>query len=205
MSRSTFRRAGAVQNPAMVPPFVFFSDGAGDEAMQPCRAGCPDRGRISGASRRRRARRRRCSGLLWRRCWRRSGWLTPQRGRVSGRPHRIGDFEPAERGARADRIPGLMAHYLPSLIETLNIGAVLADEIGFRARRGRWCCRCRARAIWPRALIVAPVRRVMDLFRALPEIVVALALIFALGGGPVPAMPAITPTPSARSANCSPR
>ncbi|KFI26498.1 phosphonate ABC transporter, permease protein PhnE [Paenirhodobacter enshiensis] len=106
--------------------------------------------------------------------------------------HRIGDFPLellSEALARADRIPGLMAHYLPSLIETLNIalsstiigtaGAVVLSLLG-------------ARNLAPARWIVAPVRRVMDLFRALPEIVVALALIFALGGGPVPAMLAIT-------------
>ena len=38
---------------------------------------------------------------------------------------------------------------------------------------------------------MGPLRRVLDLLRAIPEIVIALVLIFLLGGGPVPAMIAI--------------
>ena len=34
-------------------------------------------------------------------------------------------------------------------------------------------------------------RRLMDTMRAMPEVVIALVLIFVLGGGPVPAMIAI--------------
>ena len=35
------------------------------------------------------------------------------------------------------------------------------------------------------------VRRLLDILRAIPEIVIALILIFIMGGGPVPAMIAI--------------
>ncbi len=44
-------------------------------------------------------------------------------------------------------------------------------------------------ARWPR--LIGLFRRIMDIMRAVPEIVIALVLIFVLGGGPVPAMIAI--------------
>jgi phosphonate transport system permease protein len=44
-------------------------------------------------------------------------------------------------------------------------------------------------APWPR--LIPLFRRIMDICRAIPEIVIALVLIFLLGGGPVPAMIAI--------------
>ena len=103
----------------------------------------------------------------------------------------IGDF-PAEVISEAARnaaaIPALMLKFLPSLLETVNIaaastllGAMAAVMISLLATRGL--------ARWPR--LVGLFRRVMDILRAVPEIVVALILIFVLGGGPVPAMIAI--------------
>jgi phosphonate transport system permease protein len=47
----------------------------------------------------------------------------------------------------------------------------------------------RGLARWPRLIPV--FRRTMDALRAIPEIVIALVLIFILGGGPVPAVIAI--------------
>jgi phosphonate transport system permease protein len=47
----------------------------------------------------------------------------------------------------------------------------------------------RGLARWPR--LIPLFRRIMDITRAIPEIVIALVLIFVLGGGPVPAMIAI--------------
>ena len=47
----------------------------------------------------------------------------------------------------------------------------------------------RGLARWPR--LIPLFRRLMDVLRAVPEIVIALVLIFMLGGGPVPAMIAI--------------
>ncbi|MFN3145561.1 MAG: phosphonate ABC transporter, permease protein PhnE [Paracoccaceae bacterium] len=88
---------------------------------------------------------------------------------------------------RAD-LPGLLVKYLPALVETLNIaavstllGAIVGGVFSMLATRGM--------ALWPRAIPV--FRRVMDILRAVPEIVVALVLIFILGGGPVPAVIAI--------------
>ena len=47
----------------------------------------------------------------------------------------------------------------------------------------------RGLARFPR--LIPLFRRIMDIMRAIPEIVIALVLIFILGGGPVPAMIAI--------------
>lgn len=85
-------------------------------------------------------------------------------------------------------LPGFLWQFVPSLIETLNIAAVstlfgagLAVVFALLSTRGL--------ALWPRAIPV--FRRAMDVLRAMPEIVIALVLIFLLGGGPVPAMIAI--------------
>lgn len=104
----------------------------------------------------------------------------------------IFDF-PAEIFQEAARdianLPGYLVKFLPSLIETLNIaaastllGAALAVLLALLSTRGL--------ARWPR--LIPLFRRMMDIMRAIPEIVIALVLIFVLGGGPVPAMIAIT-------------
>jgi len=94
----------------------------------------------------------------------------------------------AEASEKIANLPGLMWKFLPSLIETVNIaaaatllGAIFAVLISLLATRGL--------AKWPR--LIGVFRRVMDILRAIPEIVIALVLIFILGGGPVPAMIAI--------------
>ena len=93
-----------------------------------------------------------------------------------------------EAARRAAELPALLLLYLPSLIETVNIaaaatliGAVAGAALAFLVTRG----------LAPARWIVAPIRRLLDTLRAIPEIVVALILIFVLGGGPVPAMVAI--------------
>ncbi|NCQ23052.1 MAG: phosphonate ABC transporter, permease protein PhnE [Rhodobacteraceae bacterium CG17_big_fil_post_rev_8_21_14_2_50_63_15] len=93
-----------------------------------------------------------------------------------------------EAGEKIANLPGLMWTFLPSLIETVNIaaastllGAIMAIILSLLSTRGL--------AKWPR--LVGLFRRVMDILRAFPEIVIALVLIFILGGGPVPAMIAI--------------
>ncbi|HAR50707.1 MAG TPA: phosphonate ABC transporter, permease protein PhnE, partial [Roseovarius nubinhibens] len=105
--------------------------------------------------------------------------------------HRIFDFPGEVLGEAAEKIALLPAHlvtYLPALIETINIaaaatltGALFAILLSLLATRGL--------AKWPRLIPV--FRRIMDIMRAVPEIVIALVLIFVLGGGPVPAMIAI--------------
>ncbi|MEC9343895.1 MAG: phosphonate ABC transporter, permease protein PhnE [Pseudomonadota bacterium] len=105
--------------------------------------------------------------------------------------HNVFDF-PAElvreAVSKASDLPGNLLRYLPALVETINIaavstliGAILAILLSLLSTRGL--------ARWPR--LIPLFRRIMDVFRALPEIVVALVLIFVLGGGPVPAMIAI--------------
>lgn len=123
-----------------------------------------------------------------------AGWRTVNRRNAGGFLDGLGqilDFPAAvlsEAAAEAAALPGLMLRFLPSLLETLNVagaatlaGAALAVPLACLATRGL--------SLHPR--LVAPVRRVLDVLRAVPEIVIALVLIFALGGGPVPAMIAI--------------
>ena len=105
--------------------------------------------------------------------------------------HRIFDF-PKEIFSEAftnwRNLPRLFVAAIPSLIETLNIAAIatlfgglFGMALAFLSTRGL--------ALWPR---LTPVfRRIMDTMRAVPEIVIALVLIFLLGVGPVPAMIAI--------------
>ncbi|MFP4327983.1 MAG: phosphonate ABC transporter, permease protein PhnE [Paracoccaceae bacterium] len=94
----------------------------------------------------------------------------------------------SEATENAANLPGLMWQFLPSLIETVNIagaatllGALAAIVLSLLSTRGL--------ARWPR--LIGLFRRVMDVTRAIPEIVIALVLIFIMGGGPVPAMIAI--------------
>lgn len=105
--------------------------------------------------------------------------------------HNILDF-PAqvwgEAWEKAGELPGHLVTFLPALLETINIaaastllGALGAIVVSLLATRGM--------ARWPR--LIPLFRRVMDILRAIPEIVIALVLIFVLGGGPVPAMIAI--------------
>ncbi|SIO05145.1 phosphonate transport system permease protein [Rhodovulum sp. ES.010] len=88
---------------------------------------------------------------------------------------------------RAD-MPRLLLRYFPALVETLNIAAV-STLLGFFGGMVLSLLSSRGLARWPRAIPL--FRRIMDVLRALPEIVVALVLIYMLGGGPVPAMIAI--------------
>ena len=93
-----------------------------------------------------------------------------------------------EAWENADQIPGFLAKYFPSLIETLNIAAV-STLLGGLAAVVLSLLSTRGLAKFPR--FVPLFRRIMDILRAIPEIVIALILIFMLGGGPVPAMIAI--------------
>lgn len=94
----------------------------------------------------------------------------------------------SEAAEKAANLPGLMLEAIPSLIETLNIAAA-ATLIGAIAGSVFALLSTRGLARWPR--LIGVFRRIMDILRAFPEIVVALVLIFVLGGGPVPAMIAI--------------
>lgn len=103
----------------------------------------------------------------------------------------IFDFPAAMMGEaieRAPLLPGFLLKYLPSLIETINIAAA-ATLIG--AMIGLLMSLLVTRGLAPTPWLVGPLRRILDVLRAVPEIVIALVLIFMLGGGPVPAMIAI--------------
>nr|WP_245941481.1 phosphonate ABC transporter, permease protein PhnE [Cereibacter changlensis] len=103
----------------------------------------------------------------------------------------LDDF-PAEVISEAWRnraaLPGLALQFLPSLIETVNIAAV-STLIGALLASALALLSTRDLARWPR--LTPLFRRMMDGMRAIPEIVIALVLIYILGGGPVPAMIAI--------------
>ncbi len=105
--------------------------------------------------------------------------------------HQIGDYPAdvlSEAWEKRADLPALVAKYFPALVETVNIAGVstLIGAIGglFLSLLGT-----RGLARWPRLIFV--FRRTSDIMRAVPEIVIALVLIFVLGGGPVPAMIAI--------------
>jgi phosphonate transport system permease protein len=85
-------------------------------------------------------------------------------------------------------LPAIFWDHIPALIETLNIAAV-ATLLGALAAMSLSLLATRGLARWPRFIPV--FRRTMDGLRAIPEIVIALMLIYILGGGPVPAVIAI--------------
>lgn len=94
----------------------------------------------------------------------------------------------AEAVQKSANLPGHFVRYFPSLLETVNIaaastllGAILGTVLSLLATRGL--------ARWP--ILIPVFRRAMDIMRAVPEVVIALVLIFVLGGGPVAAMIAI--------------
>jgi phosphonate transport system permease protein len=94
----------------------------------------------------------------------------------------------AEASEKVSELPGHLVSFAPALIETLNIaaastlvGVIFGTLLSLLSTRGM--------APWPR--LIPLFRRIMDICRAIPEIVIALVLIFLLGGGPVPAMIAI--------------
>lgn len=94
----------------------------------------------------------------------------------------------AEAWAKAAGLPGHMWRALPALIETLNIAAS-ATLIGMLGGGVMAMLSTPGLAPWPR--LVPVFRRLLDICRAIPELVIALVLIFVLGGGPVPAVIAI--------------
>lgn len=123
-----------------------------------------------------------------------SGWKVSEDrnagGFVEGLPQTF-DF-PSEVFSEAWRdranLPGIFWDHIPALIETVNIAAV-ATLIGALAGMSLSLLATRGMARWPR--LIGLFRRTMDALRAVPEIVIALVLIYVLGGGPVPAVIAI--------------
>ncbi|WP_375172584.1 phosphonate ABC transporter, permease protein PhnE [Pseudooceanicola sp.] len=105
--------------------------------------------------------------------------------------HRIFDFPASVIGEASEKVtelPGHVVKYFPALIETLNIAAV-STLVGALGGAVLSMLSTRGMARWP--ALIPVFRRIMDVMRAVPEIVIALVLIFVLGGGPVPAMIAI--------------
>ena len=93
-----------------------------------------------------------------------------------------------EASEKAAEIPGHFVTFFPALIETLNIAAV-STLVGALAAIILSLLSTRGLARWP--VLIPVFRRLSDIMRAIPEIVIALVMIFVLGGGPVPAMIAI--------------
>ena len=105
--------------------------------------------------------------------------------------HRFFDFPKevlSEAVEKVAELPGHFLRFFPSLIETINIAAA-ATLIGAMGAMILSLLATRGMARWPR--LIPLFRRIMDVMRAVPEIVIALVLIFVMGGGPVPAMIAI--------------
>lgn len=94
----------------------------------------------------------------------------------------------AEAWEKRAELPAHVVEYFPALLETINIAAV-STLIGTLIAVVLSMLSTRGLARWPR--LIPLFRRLMDVMRAVPEIVIALILIFVLGGGPVPAMIAI--------------
>lgn len=94
----------------------------------------------------------------------------------------------SEAVEKASQLPTHMVHFFPALVETLNIAGA-ATLIG--AIFGTLFSLLSTRGMAPLPMLIPLFRRLMDISRAVPEIVVALVLIFLLSGGPVPAMIAI--------------
>jgi phosphonate transport system permease protein len=86
-------------------------------------------------------------------------------------------------------LPGIALEHLPSLIETLNIAAVSTLMGGLAAGL---LALLSTRGLSPFPRLIPVFRRTMDALRALPDVVIALVLIFILGGGPIPAVMAIS-------------
>lgn len=120
-------------------------------------------------------------------------WLADARnagGFLSGLPQ-VADFPAevlSEAWAKRANLPGLFLAHVPSLVETINIAAV-STLLGGLAAMVLALLSTRGLARWPR--LTGLFRRLMDAARAMPEIVIALVLIYILGGGPVPAVAAI--------------
>jgi phosphonate transport system permease protein len=123
-----------------------------------------------------------------------SGWSLAEERNAGGFLEGLGhvfDFPSevvSEAWEKRALLPAIFWDQIPALIETLNIAAV-ATLLGALAAMSLSLLATRGLARWPR--LIPLFRRTMDGFRAIPEIVIALVLIYVLGGGPVPAVIAI--------------
>ncbi len=86
------------------------------------------------------------------------------------------------------KFPSLLYRFLPALLETLNIAAVATLLGGLFAMIFAFLG-ANNLGVWPP--LIPAARRIMDVMRAFPELILALFLIFVLGTSPVPAMIAV--------------
>jgi phosphonate transport system permease protein len=84
---------------------------------------------------------------------------------------------------------GLLFQFLPALIETLNIAGA-ASLIGGGTAVVLAFLGSSNLGVHP-PIIITVVRRIMDIMRAFPELIIALFLIYVLGSSPIPAMIAV--------------
>lgn len=84
--------------------------------------------------------------------------------------------------------PPLLVKFLPALVETLNIAAVATLLGGLFALIFAFLG-ANNLSVWPPIVPIA--RRLTDMMRAFPELILALFLIYVLGTSPVPAMIAV--------------
>ncbi|WP_417684328.1 phosphonate ABC transporter, permease protein PhnE [Roseibium sp.] len=83
---------------------------------------------------------------------------------------------------------GLIIHFVPFMLETLNIAGV-ATLIG--GAMAVVLAMASTRNVDSYGPLIPVVRRAMDIMRAFPELIIALFLIFVLGSSPIPAMIAV--------------
>jgi len=83
---------------------------------------------------------------------------------------------------------GVVYSYVPALIETINMAAV---GTVFGAVGALILAFCSSRNLGIVPWLIPVCRRVMDITRAFPELILALFLIFILGATPVPAIIAV--------------
>ncbi|WP_417666977.1 phosphonate ABC transporter, permease protein PhnE [Roseibium sp.] len=94
-------------------------------------------------------------------------------------------YEAWERGPE---FFGLVLQFLPFMLETLNIAGV-ATLIG--GALAVVLAMASTRNVDSYGPLIPVVRRMMDIMRAFPELIIALFLIFVLGSSPIPAMIAV--------------
>lgn len=103
---------------------------------------------------------------------------------------------------RIDRFPGNLIDFFPALIETINIAAV-STLLG--AALGLLLSLLSTRGLAPFPRLIPVFRRSMDLMRAVPEIVIALVLIYIMGAARCPRWSPSPSTPQAPWASCFPK
>ncbi len=97
-------------------------------------------------------------------------------------------YEEAQESVLEGEWFGIVHGYVPALIETINMAAVGTI---FGAAGALILAFCSSRNLGIVPWLIPVCRRVMDITRAFPELILALFLIFILGATPVPAIIAV--------------